>query len=104
MKKLWAKLNKRNGFTLTEALVIVAIIIVLLALAIPGLRELILNLRQTELDAKAEQVYIAAQNTLSNLRAGGEYSRYAKGVNVISLNAVPLDADPETIFEDTLCH
>lgn len=87
------KLSKQNnsGFTLSEVLIAVAILIVLMGLAmIPIIRHQ-RDLRQTELDAKAEIVYHAAQNKLSELLANGRISDcYAEDLQ--PLNNTPLDA------------
>lgn len=87
------KLSKQNnsGFTLSEVLIAVAILIVLMGLAmIPIIRHQ-RDLRQTELDARAEIVYHAAQNKLSELLANGRISDcYAEDLQ--PLNNTPLDA------------
>lgn len=57
----------KQGFTLSEMLVAVAILVVLLSLAIIPITRLQRNLRQTELDSKAETIYMAAQNRLTQL-------------------------------------
>lgn len=58
------KLSKQNnsGFTLSEVLIAVAILIVLMGLAMIPITRHQRDLRQTELDAKAEIVYHAAQS------------------------------------------
>ena len=70
------KLSKQNnsGFTLSEVLIAVAILIVLLGLAMIPITRHQRDLRQTELDARAEIVYHAAQNKLSELLANGRIS------------------------------
>ena len=70
------KLSKQNnsGFTLSEVLIAVAILIVLMGLAMIPITRHQRDLRQTELDAKAEIVYHAAQNKLSELLANGRIS------------------------------
>lgn len=87
------KLSKQNnsGFTLSEVLIAVAILIVLMGLAMIPITRHQRDLRQTELDAKAEIVYHAAQNKLSELLANGRISDcYAE--NLQPLNNTPLDA------------
>ena len=55
------KLSKQNnsGFTLSEVLIAVAILIVLMGLAMIPITRHQRDLRQTELDAKAEIVYLS---------------------------------------------
>lgn len=87
------KLSKQNnsGFTLSEVLIAVAILIVLMGLAMIPITRHQRDLRQTELDARAEIVYHAAQNKLSELLANGRISDcYAEDLQ--SLNNTPLDA------------
>lgn len=87
------KLSKQNnsGFTLSEVLIAVAILIVLMGLAMIPITRHQRDLRQTELDAKAEIVYHAAQNKLSELLANGRISDcYAEDLQ--PLNNTPLDA------------
>ena len=87
------KLSKQNnsGFTLSEVLIAVAILIVLMGLAMIPITRHQRDLRQMELDAKAEIVYHAAQNKLSELMANGRISDcYAEDLQ--PLNNTPLDA------------
>ena len=63
------KNRKSKGFTLTEILVTVAILVILMSLATVSFVALRRNLRQKELDAKAEIIYAAAQNRMAELRA-----------------------------------
>ena len=87
------KLSKQNnsGFTLSEVLIAVAILIVLMGLAMIPITRHQRDLRQTELDARAEIVYHAAQNKLSELLANGRISDcYAEDLQ--PLNNTPLDA------------
>lgn len=87
------KLSKQNnsGFTLSEVLIAVVILIVLMGLAMIPITRHQRDLRQTELDAKAEIVYHAAQNKLSELLANGRISDcYAEDLQ--PLNNTPLDA------------
>lgn len=87
------KLSKQNnsGFTLSEVLIAVAILIVLMGLAMIPITRHQRDLRQTELDARAEIVYHATQNKLSELLANGRISDcYAEDLQ--PLNNTPLDA------------
>lgn len=68
--------RQRRGFSLGEMLIVIAILAILMALLIPDLVRTQRELRQKELDAKAEILYVAAQNELTKLRAGGNSNAY----------------------------
>ena len=65
-----------RGFTLLETLLVVAIIAVLLGLSIIGVIAIQKELRQRELDSKAEVIYMAAQNRLMELKASGMVRKF----------------------------
>ena len=71
MKNLKNRRKGKAGFTMSELLIVVAIVIVLFAVAVLSLVTIQKNLRQKELDSKAEILYVAVQNRMSELRAGG---------------------------------
>ena len=60
--------RNRRGFTLTEVLLALAILIILLALVMIPISRHQRNIRQSELDSKAETIYLVAQNRLSQLQ------------------------------------
>ena len=76
MKNLKNRRKGKAGFTMSELLIVVAIVIVLFAVAVLSLVTIRKNLRQKELDSKAEILYVAVQNRMSELRAGGYESLY----------------------------
>ncbi len=61
----------RGGFTLTEMLTAVGILVVLLAVAIPAIITLRGNLKMRELDDTAREIFLAAQNSLTARKAAG---------------------------------
>ena len=81
--------RNRRGFTLTEVLLALAILIILLALAMIPISRHQRNIRQSELDSKAETIYLAAQNRLSQLQA-------------TALNNIPWDAEQDKYTTSTL--
>lgn len=96
-----ARRHNDHGFTLTEMLVTVTIVIVLFALAMIPISKMRREVRQTELDSRAELIFMAAQNQLTQLQAAGRTSAYQGG---LKLGYVPEDAenenekyDPETL-------
>ena len=70
------KRNNRKGFTLAEMLGAVAILIILFALAVPAVFAIQRNLRQKELDSKAETIYTAVQDKLTEMYTSGKSSQY----------------------------
>ena len=100
MRQRNAKRNTR-GFTLTEVLLAVAILIVLMGLAMIPITRHQRSLRQTELDGKAETVYMAAQNRLAQLQSSGRGADYAAD-RALPLNNIPWDAEQDKYAPTTL--
>ena len=93
--------RNRRGFTLTEVLLALAILIILLALAMIPISRHQRNIRQSELDSKAETIYLAAQNRLSQLQASGRADEYGKD-RATALNNIPWDAEQDKYTTSTL--
>lgn len=94
---LFLVMNKKNkGFTLTETLLTITILVILFALAVPGVFTIKKNLRQMELDDKAKIIYTAVQNRLSELYTGGlsdVYNPDGKTDYIKMLGKIPGDYD-----------
>ena len=60
-----------SGFTMVELLTVIAILLLVGLIAVFSLSKLRRSLRQHELDARAEIIYVAAQNRMAELRAAG---------------------------------
>lgn len=69
-----------SGFTLVELLAVVAILLLVGLIAVFSLNKLRRTLRQHELDAKAQIIYVAAQNRLAELRAAGQEALCINGL------------------------
>lgn len=101
---LFLVMNKKNkGFTLTETLLTITILVILFALAVPGVFSIRKNLRQMELDDKAEIIYTTVQNRLSELYTSGLSEYYdPSGKSYINpLGNVPGDYD-NTVDNDAI--
>ena len=66
--------NNMRGFSLMEMLVTVLILVILFALAMIPISKIQKNLRQTELDSRAEMIFSAVQNRMTRLQAAGQDS------------------------------
>ena len=101
---LFLVMNKKNkGFTLTETLLTITILVILFALAVPGIFTIKKNLRQMELDDKAEIIYTAVQNRLSELYTSGlsDYYNPSGKSSVKPLGKIPGDYD-NTVDNDAI--
>ncbi len=88
-------IRRKAGFTLVETLLVVGIILILLTLSILLVSRHAADLRQEEMDSKAEIIYTAAQNRLAVLRANGNEHKYQYqvGGDVTPLGYIPQDFD-----------
>lgn len=97
-------IKKNKGFTLTETLLNITILVILFALAVPGVFSIRKNLRQMELDDKAEIIYTAVQNRLSELYTSGlsnYYDPFDNGSSIKHLGKTPGDYDA-SVSGDTM--
>ena len=85
--------KRKNGFTMAEMLIAVAIVLILFAIAIPSVIIIRRNLRQQELDSKAQTIYIAAQNQFVKLRSSGNADGYTTA-NDNAAKVYPLINEP----------
>ena len=87
--------NNMRGFSLMEMLVTVLILVILFALAMIPISKIQKNLRQTELDSRAEMIFSAVQNRMTRLQAAGQDSYYQPTGMVGAaelMNMIPKDA------------
>lgn len=109
--KLFSEQLQKNrkgarGFTLVEILIVVALIVILLAVSVAGLMKLRKNIRQRELDSKAEIIYMAAQHRLTALKTGGFQELYTPEGNsdVVKRIGRPFDAADDNDQADKVCY
>lgn len=70
--------KNRNGFTLAELLVVIAILMILAGVSFVAVNRYIRNLHVLEMDSTAKEIFIVAQNHLSDAYASGELQRVYK--------------------------
>lgn len=87
--------KKKKGYTLAEVLATVAILLILMAIAVPAIFSIRKNLRQKALDNKAELIYTAVQNNLVKLQSNGNSSLYDGGKTANAMGRTPSDATKE---------
>ena len=92
------------GFTMVELLAVVGILAIVGLIAVFSLGRLRLDLRQRELDSKAELLYTAAQKQMAELHAAGWEGWYQPGADgVVTMPFPPSDADEES-QKTTFCY
>ena len=78
-KRLIQKFTKSKegtlGYTLTEMLVVIAIIAILVAIAIPSVIAISRALKFKRLNDHAKSIFMAAQQTLTDMRSDGDLKR-----------------------------
>lgn len=87
--------KKKKGYTLAEVLATVAILLILMAIAVPAIFSIRKNLRQKALDNKAELIYTAVQNNLVKLQSNGNSSLYDGEKTAKAMERTPSDATKE---------
>lgn len=87
--------KKKKGYTLAEVLATVAILLILMAIAVPAIFSIRKNLRQKALDNKAELIYTAVQNNLVKLQSNGNSSLYDREKTANVMGRTPSDATKE---------
>lgn len=87
--------KKKKGYTLAEVLATVAILLILMAIAVPAIFSIRKNLRQKALDNKAELIYAAVQNNLVKLQSNGNSSLYDGEKTANAMGRTPSDATKE---------
>lgn len=74
------KERRRKGFTMSEVLVVVVILAITLAIAVPAMIGGIRRMNLNRLDDSARSIFVAAQNSMTAMVGNGEFEHFADGV------------------------
>lgn len=86
--KLLRRINERKGFTFVEMMMVIAILAVILAFAVPGFASYSKRIKLMELDDSARTIFMAAQNRLMSLHTSGADIDFA-GSESVKIEDVP---------------
>lgn len=86
-----SQLKNNKGFTLTQTLIVVAIIVILFGVIFIGVQGLVDRINQTKLDNIAQSIYVSAQNRIRELRASGEIDRLFTATELGNVTVKPAD-------------
>ncbi|MDD6881325.1 MAG: type II secretion system protein [Firmicutes bacterium] len=103
--------QNKKGITLGELLITVAILVIIMAVALPAVTSLYKNINQKELDDKAQIIYVSVQNKLSKMKASGntkvyKYEGETAENKVMKLAGKPTDVNaPDNSYsEGDICY
>ncbi len=111
---VFGKTNRKRGFSLVEVIIVVAIISILLAVAVPNVIAYYRELKLVELDDSARTIFLAAQNEISAILAADKegvpaghdgfckYSEEVAGGTVADRTKVEFDYLSTTTDADSL--
>ena len=94
----WQKKRNIEGFTLTETLVVVAVLLIIAAFVAPNLIQNWKELQITELDGTARQIFLTAQNDLTDQKTSGRLVTLAAKSAVVQSKQVTDGAAATTLY------
>ena len=89
------KRSNKKGFSLAELLIVVAILGILAGLSFVAVSVYARNLKLTEMDGIAQEIFISSQNQLSKAKANGTYDTFLKNPDN---RGKPYPADSEQVY------
>ena len=94
--KLLRRINERKGFTFVEMMMVIAILAVILAFAVPGFASYSKRIKLMELDDSARTIFMAAQNRLMSLHTSGADIDFAES-EPVEIENVPEEFKNEAL-------
>lgn len=91
-------LRRKKGFTMTEVMIVVAIIAVLAALIVTAVFAYLRSMAKLEYDGYAKEIFIAAQNHLTSADSQGYLMRTEAGTKEEALRSVDDTGDGVYVF------
>ncbi len=91
-----SQLKNKEGLTLIQTLIAVAIVVILLGVAFIGIQGLVDRINQTKLDNIAQSMYVSAQNRIKELKASGGIDRLLKATELGEVGVKPADWGEDT--------
>ena len=67
-------MNRANGFTLIELMIVVAIVAIIASVAYPSYQSLVLKIRRSEAQSTLKEVRIEQENFINNATDSGTYT------------------------------
>jgi len=97
----------KKGFTMLEVMLVVAILSIILAIAVPGVVRLSRDLKMTKLDDIAREIYTSAQSQAVSLSVSGQLSQvecapaklYSDGAVPVAEGVPPVDPPAESVVQ-----
>ncbi|MEY8354654.1 hypothetical protein AALB39_15030 [Lachnospiraceae bacterium 54-53] len=97
VRSMIRKKMDRRGFTIAETLLVIAVMSVLFALAAPNLVKIRRDLKVTRLDGTAREIFLTAQNELTDRKAAGRLGKLEEE-DVIQPKEEEIDGVTRTIY------
>lgn len=95
------KFNNKKGFTLAELLVVLGITVILFGIGMVALLHYSNMLKLTEMDNSAKELFISAQNHLTQAKASGQLTNVTSDQLGTKLDTKPSDMTSEDWTEDS---
>ena len=93
--------NRKRGFTLVELMIVLIIMAIIAAIAIPSFINYWRNAEFRKNESNAKTVYLAAESKLTYYRSSGQWDRFKEQVKKQGKSANFFKDDTSTTFDET---